>query len=357
MSKKIVVNGRFLTQRVTGVQRYAMEIVRELDKLCDNTDAEIRLAVPKNTVNELDLKNIKTVTFGRLTGEFWEQISYPMYLFKEGAEGLCLANVVPLLKPDCYAVIHDISYKVNPQFFRGLHSKLSRLWHVLQYSAVCRFARHIFTVSEFSKKEIKNRYHVSDAKITVVYNSWQHFGRENADDSLLERFESAKSGEYYFAMATVSKSKNFKWVIEVAKNNPECKFLIAGYLDPKRFGESLGVSELNNIHFLGYVSDAEAKTLMKNCKAFLFPTLYEGFGLPPIEALSIGANIVVSDIEIMRELYDGCAYFIDPYDYNVDLTSLLCERIPTSSANEVLQRFEWSRAANTMVNVLRGGKR
>ena len=88
----------------------------------------------------------------------------------------------------------------------------------------------------------------------------------------------------------------------------------------------------------------------KHCKAFLFPTFYEGFGIPPLEAMSVGAKIVVSDTSCMREIYENAAYYIDPYNPNINLDQLLdLEVIP---ALEILNKFSWKESAYKLYEIL-----
>lgn len=339
--KKIVIDGKYLTEKITGIQRYAIEITSELDKICGDLDIEI--LIPKSLKNIPEYKNIKVIKYGNLNGLLWQQICLPFYLFKKKALCLSFCNIIPVLKPNGYATIHDISYAVNPEYFINRHAKLSRYWHMLNYWIICKFNRHIFTVSEFSKSEIIKRYKIKENKITITYNAWQHFVREPVDDSLINKFQQLKKGEYFFAMSSIAKNKNFKWIVETAKRNPYCTFAIAGYFDLKRFGENLNLGGIKNIHFLGYVSDEEAKVLMKNCKAFLFPTLYEGFGIPPLEAISLGAKAVVSDIPCLREVYGDSVWYIEPYDYDVDLNKIIKEEVKLS--DKTLNKYSWEKSS------------
>jgi glycosyltransferase involved in cell wall biosynthesis len=89
---------------------------------------------------------------------------------------------------------------------------------------------------------------------------------------------------------------------------------------------------------------------MKNCKAFLFPSIYEGFGIPPLEALSHGTKIIISNAACLPEIYGDCAYYIDPYDYEVDLEKLLkCEVKPP---DECLSRYSWEKSAKILLSVI-----
>ena len=151
-------------------------------------------------------------------------------------------------------------------------------------------------------------------------------------------------------MSSLTKNKNFRWIAENAQNNPNVTYAISGAMNNRIFSDTFDFDIPSNMKFLGYVSDEEAKTLMRHCKAFLFPTFYEGFGIPPLEAMSVGAKIVVSDTSCMREIYENAAYYIDPYNPNINLDQLLdLEVIP---ALEILNKFSWKESAYKLYEIL-----
>lgn len=347
---KYVINGKFLTEKITGIQRYAIEITRELDKLVAALDVEI--VVPKNfEFDDPQYCNIKVVHYGNRTGEMWEQLDLPHYLKMKYAMGIHLCNVTPLLAPRGITCIHDISYKVNPQFFTNRHGRMSRLWHILQYSVITRKAKYIITVSEFSKREIMKQYRVDSDRIFVISNAWQHFVRSLPDEDCFDRFAMLEKHNYYFSMSSLAMNKNLKWIIEVAKKNPDEIFAVAGMLNQQRLGEEFNVSDIKNICYLGYVSDDEAKILMKYCKAFLFPTLYEGFGIPPLEAMSMGADCMISNCACLPEVFGESVYYVDPYDYDVKLKDIL--RKEKESNQVILDKYSWENSADKMFKILR----
>lgn len=90
---------------------------------------------------------------------------------------------------------------------------------------------------------------------------------------------------------------------------------------------------------------------MSECKAFIHPAIYEGFGIPPIESLSCGAKLIVSTATCLPEIYGKSAHYIDPYNYDVDLNELLSE--PVAPASEVLERFSWEREAEKLYEILK----
>lgn len=337
--KKIIINGRFLTQRITGVQRYAREICAELDKLVEPND--LIMAVPPETIDIPDYKNIKVVKVGRLRNRLWEHISFPLYVLSQKATSLNLCNVAPLLSPGIVC-IHDMKIRATPQFF----STKFLLWYRLLFFNATRRAKKIITVSNFSKSEIIKYYGVDENKIIVAPNGWQHFARINYDENTLAKYGLEKDS-YYFAMSSLEPNKNFKWIAEQAIKNSNDLYVVAGSINEKVFSEGLGFTCPDNMKLIGYVSDEEAKTLMRDCKAFLFPSIYEGFGIPPLEALCANAKrIVVSDIPVMHEVFEEkVEYIFKTHCYKTN------RWIFDKSRDEILNRFSWHNSAKTILNI------
>ena len=343
-----VIDGLFLTQNITGIQRYAYEICKELDKFIRKD--EIEILVPADTECIPEYENLKIIKYGNHHGRAWEQFDLCRYLMKNKKQGIFLMNEISLMYPRGIACIHDISYKVNPGFFNIGEKRVSALWHRLNYSSIIRNCQKIVTVSEFSKEEIIREYHIDGNRLTVAYNSWQHISDIRETENIFEKYSFLKENEYYFSMATLAPNKNFRWILSAAKENPQSEFAIAGGGKLKDIANNLGYADLSNVHFLGYVSDEDAKALMRYCRAFLFPTLYEGFGIPPLEAVASGCReLIVSDIRCMHEIYGDYAYYIDPEDYS-DI--YLDDFTSKEDITGLLGRYSWKRSAQKIYNLL-----
>ena len=336
--KKIIVNGKFLTQRITGVQRYAREILFELDSLIEKN--QITLAIPTAVKEIPNYKNINVVFVGKKSGIFWEQIEFPFYVRSQHGVSLNLCNVAPLIEPGIVC-IHDMKVKKYPEYF----GKKFRLWYNLLFYNETKRALKIITISEFSKKEIMKYYKVKTSKIVVIPDAWQHFTRIKCDEDTLMRYGLIKN-DYYFAIGSMDCNKNFKWIAEMAKQTSKDIFVIAGTLNKKVFAKNLGFECPPNMRLLGYVSDEESKTLMRDCKAFLFPSFYEGFGIPPLEAVSAGAKkIVVSDIPVMHEIFENEANYIEP-DKIAEIGKL------QDCSEKVLRKYSWVTSSKKMYEML-----
>lgn len=342
------VDGSFFAQCLSGIQRYSIELLAALDRIAPPGLVEI---VTPQGVETPHYTNLKVVPFGTHRGGIWQQLDYPKYLKQRGAKGLATCNVIPLFGFSGIAVVHDVCYRARRDFYTGsLRDRLSAAWHCLQYRRIAQKAERIITVSEFSKSEITKYYGVPASKMDVVYNAWQQMQRLAPDEEIFAHHPELKPGAYYFSMANLLKNKNFPWVLRAAKAKPDAVFAIAGGGSLAAEAERLGLADLPNVLYLGYVSDGAAKALMAHCKAFLFPTLYEGFGIPPLEAVACGApQIIVSDTPCMREVYGDCAAYIDLAANHGDVDAVTPAQTDPAA---LLEKYSWDKSAAVLLKIL-----
>ena len=337
MGKKYVINGKFLADRMQGIVRYAREITKSLDKCLDG-DIEITLLAPIDAKDMPDLKNIKVETIGKHTGMVWEQTDLRKYL-KKHKDVTCInfCNICPLFVQPGITTIHDIMYKVNPQDYKTFRNKLSRYWHMFQYWYIARHEKAITTVSNFSKGEIEKHYPRARGKVAVIPNGWQHVLEYKESLDWQERYPFLKPKEYFFSLSTLSRNKNGKWIIENAKYNPDCVYAIAGkYYETDKFEIPA------NVHMLGFISDEDACALIKNCRAFIHPSLYEGFGIPPLEALALGAEVIASNATALPEVLGESVHYIGPTEAKIKLSDILA--YPEKNAKEALNKYDFMNA-------------
>lgn len=346
---KYVINGRFVVRKLTGQERFATELLRELDKICEKD--EFVMVVPEYAEILPDYKNIKIVKYGKVKSHFWEQISLYRYCKKHHLVSVNLTSTCPLLDSGIVCCHDAAAYEIHELLTQNLYGRLSYIWHQMMIEAVKRSKYPIITVSNYSKSRLSKFMKVPESRFHVISNAWQHYLRVNEDESIFEKLPKGYvRGEYFMALSSLSPQKNFIWVKEVAKRNLEKKFLIVGRAEGFT---KLGIDDLqgSNLLFTGYLTDGEIKSLMKGCRAFIHPAVYEGFGIPPIEALSCGTELIVSTAACLPEVYGNSAHYIDPYDYDVDLDELLKE--PVAPASEVLDKYSWSKEAKKLLNLLR----
>lgn len=334
-----------MADRMQGIVRYAREILSELDKLLTD-DISVSLIIPPNAHDVPNYQNIRVISIGKRTGILWEQLDLGKYARKHKEAILInFCNVVPFFVQPGITVVHDIMYKVRPEFYSSFRNKLSRLWHVLQYQYVFSHEKSIITVSEFSKSEIEKYYPKTKGKITVIPNGWQHVLRFQENPDWQKKYPFLEEKNYFFSLATLSKNKNGKWIIEAAKRNPDMIFAMAG-----KHYETEYESISENVHMLGFISDEDACSLIKHCRAFIFPSLYEGFGLPPLEALALGADVIVSNTTSLPEVLGNSVRYINPENPNVDFDDLLQQNV--ESKISILDKYSWKKSAKIFLDII-----
>ena len=241
-----------------------------------------------------------------------------------------------LLTRRSVVVLHDIRPLVldtDKGFFRfkfWVHC-LSTKW----------FAQQVFTVSDNQRHLISEKLGIPLDKIGITYNGWEHMKNVTPDESIFDKMPGVKKGEYFYALGSLAKHKNFKWIREVARRSPDKTFVVAGGKDLRAFGDDAEAKDTHNVFYPGYVSDAENAALMKHCKLFLHPAVFEGFGIPPLEALALGAPVALANATCLPELYSDTARYFDPYDYDVDLDALAAQ--PVAAPDEVLKKSAGTR--------------
>jgi glycosyltransferase involved in cell wall biosynthesis len=346
----ILINGYFLCRNLTGIERYAVEITKRLDLLIK--PGEISIIIPKDAVNIPEYRNIHVIRHGKTIQHIlwqmftlqWFLITHRQYIILEfGNTSLPFAPGVVFL--------HDIYCEFFPGDFTGNRDKLIRAYNRWQYRLTAKKAKKIVTVSLFTKNQITENFHVNPEKISVIYSSWEHFKLINADYSVFDAYPALKKGEFYFSLGSLSKRKNIRWIIEYAKKNPNVTFAISGVSLPTVKADELDNSTPQNIILLGYLDDSKVKALMENCKAFILPSYYEGFGLTPLEALSCGAQIIVAKAASLPEIYGDTAHYIDPFDTNVNLDKLLSE--PVERPEKILEKYSYDKAAEQVYDIIR----
>jgi glycosyltransferase involved in cell wall biosynthesis len=346
----IVINGDFFCRRLTGIERYAYEITMRLDKI--SKPGEISIITPNNTENlpsfsNLKLiknrKNIKSHLWWQMITLQWFLITHKEYIVLEfGNTALPFAPGIVFL--------HDIYCEFFSKDFTTKRDKIIRAYNRWQYRLIAKKAKKIVTVSNFTKDQIIQTYNVNPDKITVIYSSWLHFKNITADNSVFNDFPPL-SKPFYFSLGSLSKRKNIKWIIEYAKKNPDSLFAISGVSLPTVKADELKNTTLKNIILLGYLEDSKVKALMSQCKAFILPSYYEGFGLTPLEALSCGAQIIIAKTASLPEIYGNTAHYIDPFNTDVDLDALLNE--PVEKPDAIIAKYSYDTSAAMVYNLIK----
>lgn len=345
-TRPVVVNGGFAGRPMVGIVRFAGEILRALD--AQVVSGRFVLLVPQSADLAAlpELKNIEVVRYGRVRGVLWEQTCLPFFALMQGAETLSLCNTAPLVRPGTVC-LHDIFYRTRAADFRGsLRGLLSGAWHRFQYRWCARWARRILTDSQTSALEIARCYGVAAEHIAILGAGWEHVRRIVADDAVFARLPQVRRGDYFLSLGSRAPNKNLAWVSAAARQHPEKTFVVAGGDFASAAGGDL--ADGPNVVRAGRVTDGEMKALLENCAALVFPSLAEGFGLPPLEALALGRPVVAARASCLPEIYGSSVHWIEHPEQpgGEDVQDLL--RTPVAPADEVLARQTWAHAATCL---------
>ena len=351
---RIYINGRFLTQDTTGVQRFAREIVRAVDALASGDGSGGRrslvLLTPPGTSPPPGLRAIESRSVGRLHGQAWEQLELPRHT-RDGVS-LNLCNTAPLAGHATVVAIHDAGVFAGPQAY----SRPFRTWYRLLHPQLGRRALRMVTVSEFSRAELSRYLGIPGDRLTVIPNGGEHILREPADTGILSRL--GLSGRYVLAVSSHSAHKNFAGVQAAVKHMRSRDFTLvfAGGTNSRIFNAAGGAAGESMV--TGRVTDAELRALYENAECFVYPSFYEGFGLPPLEAMSCGAPVIASDVPSLSEAVGNAAFLVPPTGVEklaqglVEMLSNEERRAHFSRAGlEWASRFTWEKTAASTLEV------
>lgn len=307
MANYIYINGRFLCHRTDGISRFSLEICKQLKK----TDLKFKIIIPK----WLDYENkegFEIEKFGNLKSHFWEQIDLLRLLkSKHNPLLLNLSGLGPLYYKNQIITIHDLSFYENKKWF----SKMYTFFYSNATPILANNARKIVSVSNFSKSEIIKYLNINEKKIDVVYNA----ASSDLENDSKNDFTSSSivnqvlNNKYILAVCSIDPRKNLQRLIDsfLELNLDEYKLVLVGKTS-SHFNVQL-MFDSKNIIFTGFISDSDLSLLYRKCDFFIYPSLYEGFGIPPLEAMKNGCAVIVSDIPSLKEVCSDAAIYIDPY--------------------------------------------
>lgn len=261
----------------------------------------------------------------------------------------CFSKDIPLV-----ITAHDLSFSLYPSFF----SRKQQLWHTLiQPKKLLQRATRIIAVSEHTKNDLVTHYALSSEKIQTIHPGISSIFFEEADaqkdDTIQAKYDLPSN--FVLFLSTIEPRKNPDAIIEVCqwlKDDPRLAdmHLVMVGKQTMRFPKS------RHVHFLGWVPKEDRPSLYRLARVFVYPSYYEGFGLPPLEAMSQGTPVIASHTSSLGEVLGNAAILIDPHNLK-DLKMALVEVLKDQKLSDKLatrgrehaKQFTWPRAAHELL--------
>ncbi len=338
---QIALNARFYVHRPTGMQRYAVEMCRRFSEHLDPVRPVKALRGP--------------------AGHLWEQIYLP-----SAVHGRLLwspNNTGPLAIGRQVCTIHDLIPIDRPEWFSPRFSS----WYRWLLPRLAKRVRHLIAISEYTKQRIVERLGVPPEKVTVIPNGFdQRFSPRGATE--IENVRQAlglPDRPYLLCVGSLEPRKNLlrllrAWRKVVESTAGDVELVVAGAVASSRVFGSVSLDPLPpRTHFTGYVSDEHLPALYSGALALIYPSLYEGFGLPPLEAMACGTPVVTSNGTSLPEVVADSAVLVDPENV-ASIAAGIQQILSNPGLRERLRRsglerakcFTWEQAARQTLALL-----
>lgn len=302
------INGRFLTQRMTGVQRYAYEIVSALDAIltqaaCDAPAMQLVMPPSVEATPALSSTGICRTGFG--SGHAWDQLVLPFYA---GAGVLSLGNFGPLLARRHIVCIHDANTFILPESYSSAFGLAYRMLLPL----VGRRAGRVATVSRFSADMLVKYGICTKDKIFIAPNGHEHVLRWDASRARVPVLASLQR-PYILLLGSVARHKNVDVILKQAEalDAAGIEIVVAGG-SSSIFANGEPTVQRSNVHHVGFVGDDDLAALYERALCLVFPSTTEGFGIPPLEAMALGCPVISSTAPSLVELGSDAFLYVDP---------------------------------------------
>jgi len=334
----IGIDARLLERRITGIGRVLITFLNDIPKF-DKKNKYFLFSYGHIDFNKSFYKNITTVKSyipQKLFAPIWNNFILPRFLKKNNIDLLFSVNqILPLVKvKNCnyVSIVHDVIYKADPNFLPFIYRKYLQFF---AYFSI-KISDKILTDSEYSKKDILKHYNVSEDKIKVILPSTNkdfkplNFSK-NEKEAIKQQFNLPEHVVLYVGM--IENRKNILGILNIAdiisQQRSDVEFILVG---KKGYGSEKLLLEVNksaNVKHLTNIDDNTLKKLYNIADVFLFPSFYEGFGYPPLEAMQSGLPVVASNNTSLKEIIDFGGIMHDAEDYELmsrDILKLLDDK-------------------------------
>ncbi len=355
-AKHVVIDARVVVANQShGIARYTDEFVRNLRNI--STPFRFTLLVTKNSplLNQswpehIQFQILKTSWISWL-GQFellWFLRRIKPDLFHSPSFIVPFLSNVPLV-----TTIHDLNHVVLSENYSIFH----RLYYSVLLARKIKRAKAVITVSQFSQHEIINFFHTPREHVRVIHNgiseNFQNPPMPNSPEvrQILRKYELPE--KYVLSIGNRKPHKNIARLVEAwCKSNVTLPLVLLSDFDPNLLKVAEQHHKKHNLHFLRFIPNDVLPVIYAGAELFVYPSIYEGFGFPPLEAAACGVPVVVSNCSSLPEVMRDCALYIDPSNTDEIARTLEQALIGNSEQEQRIQRgrqlaksYSWSKAA------------
>jgi len=361
---KIAIDAsRYKIKQPTGVERYSFEIINSVLKhFWNQKDHQFLLYSPADFHIEgggsVRYKK-RIIPFKR----FWTQIRLSWAMFRENIDVLFIpSHVLPLIHPKLSVItIHDIAFKHSRRAYSFFQ------YHYLNWSTnfAVKNAARIIVPSMAVKKDLLKFYKCKSGKIEVIHHGSEEKKmvlKKKDNEEIKEFFKQynfdPEKDNFMLFVGRLETKKNLERVVQAFKkfseHHPSWRLVLAGKLGvghKKIIKKFYKLKNRDKIVMPGYISEKEKQYLSEKCQFFVFPSLYEGFGLPALSAFFYEKAVILSDIPVFHEIADQAAYYVDPYKTDEISHAMLelaanekMKKMLIGKGKDRLKRFSWTKA-------------
>ncbi|TXN75924.1 glycosyltransferase [Methylobacterium sp. WL18] len=351
------INGRFLTQNTTGVQRYAMNVSSAVGQIMAIDQMTVPLLGPKTAIDPgvagLTLKNV-----GPFRGHVWEQSTLPI-VWTDWLLNLC--NTAPACKSNQIVCIHDANVFIAPESYgKGFRQFYKALQPIL-----ARRSAKITTVSQYSADQIAKYLSLNSSNIAVLSNGHEHVfnwdpKKAKHAHAQLRRYPDGQLRPFVLALGSQARHKNLGLLFGLADR------LAALNLDLVIAGGQSGIfaheliQRSTNVNHLGFVTDHDLAYLLESALCLAFPSFTEGFGLPALEAMALGCPVISTDRASLPEICGNAALLASPNEPELWIEHIeallgsrsLCQELAGRGRCQAT-KFSWAKTAEGYLDSMR----
>lgn len=362
---KIGIDIRETANEKAGKGYYTFHLVKALLSLDNENKYFLYSNEEIETFKNFDNATIKIIN---KKGLFWHK-KVLSDAYKEGLEIFIAPTsyIIPALhnpgKIKVLITIHDLIAFLYP----GNHNKKAVLVEKLTLDRALKKVKKVLSVSENTKKDLIRNFDIKESLIEIIHNAASDsFGIIEQDQCEILRESKKLPKEFIFSVGTLEPRKNYETLIEayskMKAHHPEVKLVIAGKNGWKSESIFKKVEELglkDDVIFLGYVTEDELAKLYNLAIIFAYPSLYEGFGIPPLEAMKCGCPVITSDVSSLPEVVGNSAILVNPHSVE-DLKNALHKLLSNPSLQEDLKnkgleqykKFSWKTSARKLLAII-----